>query len=162
VNDFTNARQTSQVPSGWDGKTAPVDGNSFDETYAVMIKNIQIAYPNAIVIPLSTLFTMRGTDNGYTLLNGYNLTQSDYDDSIERVARLMRVPYVSVERCGFSRSNFYPIFAIDSDTVPTHPNARGQKVVGEYLADVLPQIIHAFTNNVPEYVPPESEPEPEE
>ena len=155
VNDYSYAQQASQKPSGWNGKTAPVSGNSFDETYAVMIKNIQAAYPNAVVVCLSTWFTMRGTDNGYTLLNGEGLTQADYDEAIERVAKYMRVPYINVERCGFSRSNFYPIFAIDSSTIPTHPNARGQLTMGEFLADVLPPIVNSFARNVPEYEPPE-------
>lgn len=150
VNDYTYAQQASQKPSGWEGKTAPVNGNSFDETYAVMIKNIQTAYPNAVVVCLSTWFTMRGTDNGYTLLNGEGLTQTDYDEAIERIAKYMRVPYINVERCGFSRSNFYPTYAEDSSSIPTHPNARGQRIMGELLANVLPQIINAYTWNVPE------------
>lgn len=144
VNDYTYAQQASQKPSGWDGKTAPISGNSFDETYAVMIKNIQTAYPNAVVVCLSTWFTMRGTDNGYTLLNGEGLTQTDYDEAIERVAKYMRVPYINVERCGFSRSNFYPTYAQDSSTIPTHPNKNGQKVMGEFLANVLPEIVKGF------------------
>lgn len=150
VNDYSYAQQASQKPSGWDGTTAPVNGNSFDETYAVMIKNIQTAYPNAVVVCLSTWFTMRGTDNGYTLLNGEGLTQADYDEAIERVAKYMRVPFINVEKCGFSRSNFYPTYAEDSSSIPTHPNARGQRVMGEYLADILPQLVHSFTSNAPE------------
>ena len=144
VNDYTYAEQSSQTPSNWDGSTAPVSGNSFDETYAVMIKNIQTAYPNAIVVCLSTFFTMRGTDNGYTLVNGEGLTQADYDKAIEKVARLMRVPYISVDTCGFSRSNYYPTYAQDSSTIPTHPNEAGQKVIGEYISCVLPAIVKAF------------------
>ena len=150
VNDYSYAQQASQKPSGWDGKETPINGNSFDETYAVMIKNIQTAYPNAVVVCLSTWFTMRGTDNGYTLLNGEGLTQTEYDEAIERVAKYMRVPFINVERCGFSRSNFYPTYAEDSSSIPTHPNARGQRIMGELLADVLPQIINAYTRNVPE------------
>lgn len=157
VNDYSYAQQTTQIPSSWEGKTAPVKGNSFTETYACMIKEIQEAYPSAIVVCLSTWFTMRGTDNGFTLLNGEGYTQADYDAEIEKVARIMRVPYINVEKCGFSRSNFYPTFAEDSSTIPTHPNARGQRVMGEYLADILPQLVHSFTSNTPE-----PEPEPEE
>lgn len=149
VNDYSYAEQSSQIPSNWEGKTAPVKGNSFTETYACMIKEIQTAYPNAIVVCLSTWFTMRGTDNGFTLLNGEGYTQADYDAEIERVAKIMRVPYINVEQCGFSRSNFYPTFAVDSSTIPTHPNARGQRVMGEYIADILPQIVRGFVKNVP-------------
>ena len=149
INDYTYAEQASQKPSNWDGTTTPIKGNSFDETYACMIKEIQTAYPTAIVVCLSTWFSMRGTDNGYTLTNNGGLTQADYDNVIEKVAKIMRVPYINVEQCGFSRSNFYPTYAEDSSTIPTHPNARGQRVMGEYLADVLPQLIHSFTSNTP-------------
>lgn len=149
VNDYSYAEQSSQIPSNWEGKTAPVKGNSFTETYACMIKEIQEAYPSAIVVCLSTWFTMRGTDNGFTLLNGEGYTQADYDAEIERVAKIMRVPYINVEQIGFSRSNFYPNFAIDSASIPTHPNARGQKTMGEYLADVIPQIVRGFVKNAP-------------
>ena len=144
VNDYSYAQQASQKPNNWDGTTTPIKGNSFDETYAVMIKDIQTAYPNAIVVCLSTWFTMRGTDNGYTLLNTEGLTQADYDSAIERVARIMRVPFISVDCCGFSRSNFYPTYAEDSSTIPTHPNKVGQKIMGNHIANVLPQIVKAF------------------
>lgn len=146
VNDYTYAEQSSQTPGTWDGTTAPVKGNSFDETYACMIKEIQTTYPNALVVCLSTWFTMRGTDNGYTLLNGEGLTQSDYDNAIEKVARLMRVPYINVGKCGFNRSNFYPTYASDSSTIPTHPNVQGQRVMGEYIADNLQYIANSFVN----------------
>ena len=144
LNDYAYAEQSSQMPSNWDGTTAPVKGNSFDETYACMIKEIQTTYPTAIVVCLSTWFSMRGTDNGYTLTNGEGLTQADYDNAIEKVAKIMRVPYINAEMCGFSRSNYYPTYAEDSSTVPTHPNAAGHKVMGEYLANVIPSIVKAF------------------
>lgn len=144
VNDYTYAQQASQIPGSWDGSNAPTSGNSFDETYAVMIKNIQTAYPNAIVICLSTWFTMRGTDNGYTLINGEGFTQADYNTAIEKVARIMRVPFISMDTCGFNRSNFYPTYAIDSNTIPTHPNRAGHKVMGEYLANVLPSLVKSY------------------
>lgn len=148
VNDYTYAEQASQLPNEWDGKTAPVKGNSFTETYACMIKDIQTAYPNAIIICLSTWFTMRGTDNGYTLLNDEGYTQADYDSEIEKVAKIMRVPYINAEICGFNRNNFYPKYAQDSITIPTHPNANGQRVMGKYLANIIPPIVHAYLNNI--------------
>ncbi len=147
VNDYSYANSAQHNPSNWDGKTAPTSGSSFTETYARMIRDIQEAYPSAIIICLSTFFTQRGTDNGYTYVNGTGYTQPDYDAEIEKVARLMRVGYVNMEQCGFNRYNFYPTFAEDSSTTPTHPNARGQRTMGEYLADVVPQIVNSFTKN---------------
>ena len=144
VNDYTYANSSQHNPNSWNGKTTPVSGNSFTETYACMIKDIQDAYPNAIIVCLSTWFTMRGTDNGYTLVNGTGYTQADYDNEIEKVAKIMRVQYINVETCGFNRNNFYPTYAQDSSTIPTHPNATGQKVMGEYIANYLPDLLSAF------------------
>lgn len=146
VNDYSYANSQAHNPINWDGKTSPVKGNSFGETYACMIKDMQAAYPKAIIICLSTWFTMRGTDNGYTLINGTGYTQSDYDKEIENVCEIMRVHFVNVEKCGFNRSNFYPTYAEDSETIPTHPNAKGQAVMGKYLADIIPQLVNAFVN----------------
>lgn len=157
VNDYSYANSDAHIPSDWDGHTEPVSGNSFSETYACMIKDIQEAYPEAIIVCLSTWFTQRGTDNGYTYVNAMGYTQPDYDADIERVARIMRVSYINCEQMGFNRYNFYPNFAQDSSTIPTHPNATGQRTMGEYIADMIPQIVNSFTRNAPEYVPPEEE-----
>ena len=153
VNDYSYANSAQHNPGTWDGHTEPVSGNSFTETYACMIKNIQERYPEAVVVCLSTFFTMRGTDNGYTLLNGTGYTQPDYDKEIEKVARIMRCAYINMEQLGFNRFNYYPNFAQDSETIPTHPNALGQRTMGEFLADVLPQIVHSFTENAPDPEP---------
>jgi lysophospholipase L1-like esterase len=147
VNDFSYAQSKQHNPNDWDGKNAPVKGNSFTETYACMIKDIQSAYPNAIVICLSTWFTMRGTDNGYTRVNGTGYTQADYNAEIRKVAELMHVPFIDVSQCGFNRNNFYPNYATDSASIPTHPNSVGHKIMGTYLADTVSQIVRAFVNN---------------
>lgn len=155
VNDYSYANSPAHNPGEWDGHTEPIDGNSFTETYACMIKNIQERYPEAIVVCMSTLFTQRGTDNGYTYVNDTGYTQPDYDKEIEKVARIMRCAYINMEQLGFNRFNYYPNFAVDSSATPTHPNALGQRTMGEYIADVLPQLVNSFTKNAPE-------PEPEE
>jgi lysophospholipase L1-like esterase len=131
-------------PLEWDGKTAPVLTNSFTEAYVCMIKKIQTNYPNAIVIACSTWFTMRGEDNGYTLThtsNGHVYTQADYDRAIENVCKQMRIPYICVNDIGFNRNNFYPTYASDSATIPTHTNAAGQRVMGLAVAEkILPLV----------------------
>ena len=67
VNDYTYAQSAQSEPLAWDGLTTPVLGDSFTEAYACMIKKLQTNYPQALVVALSSWFTMRGTDNGYTL-----------------------------------------------------------------------------------------------
>lgn len=147
VNDYTYAESAQSEPLPWDGKTAPTEGDSFTETYACMIKKLQTNYPNALIVCLSTWFTMRGTDNGYTLTHavGSNIyTQADYDAAIKHVAEIMHVPYIDVSNIGFNRANFYPTYASDSSTIPTHPNAAGQKVMGLAIAAKLPELVKAF------------------
>ena len=157
VNDYSYARADAHIPGDWDGHSEPIRGHSFTETYACMIHDIQEAYPEAIIICLSTLFTMRGTDNGYTLVNDEGFTQPDYDADIEKVARIMRVGFLNMEQIGFNRYNYYPNFVQDSATIPTHPNATGQRTMGEYIADMIPQLVNSFTRNAPEFVPEEEE-----
>ena len=147
VNDYTYALSAQSEPLSWDGTTTPVLGNSFTEAYACMIKKLQTNYPNAMVVPLSTWFTMRGTDNGYTLTHavGNNTyTQTDYNNAIESVCKQMHVPFMRVDNIGINRNNMYPNYAIDSSTIPTHPNANGQKLMGEWIAKHLVTLISGF------------------
>ena len=146
VNDYTYAMSAQSEPLAWDYDNAPTEGASFTETYACMIKKLQTNYPNAIIVALSTWFTMRGDDNGYVLTHsvantGNTWEQADYDDAIKNVCQHMRVPYLCVNQVGFNRNNFYPTYATDSSTIPTHPNPAGQAVMGNFVAAQLPAIV---------------------
>lgn len=145
VNDYTYAQSVQSEPLEWDGKTAPTLGDSFTEAYACMIKKLQTNYPNALIVALSTFFTMRGTDNGYTLshtVGSHVYTQADYNAAIEKVANIMHIPYIRVDDVGFNRSNMYPTYAVDNSTIPTHPNAAGHKLIGETLAYRLSALVN--------------------
>lgn len=147
VNDYTYAESAQSEPLDWDGKTAPIIGNSFTEAYACMIKKLQTNYPNAIIVALSTWFTMRGTDNGYTLthtVGSHVYTQQDYNDKIRYVAEQMHIPYVDVSNIGINRNNMYPTYAQDSSTIPTHPNANGQMLMGNAIANKLIELVGAY------------------
>lgn len=147
VNDYTYAQSAQSEPLDWDGLTAPTLGDSFTEAYACMIKKLQTNYPNAIVVALSSWFTMRGDDNGYTLTHtvGSNkYTQTDYNSKIEYVCKQMHIPYIDVSNIGFNRSNFYPTYASDSSTIPTHPNATGHAVMGKAIAQKLPVLVKGY------------------
>ena len=151
VNDYTYAQSAQSEPLEWNGKTTPVLGNSFTEAYACMIKKLQTNYPNALVVPLTTWFTMRGDDNGYTLTHtvGSNVyTQTDYNDAIKKVSDIMHVPCIEVDNIGINKENMYPTFAVDSSTIPTHPNAEGQKLMGEHIAEILPIIAKAYAEHL--------------
>lgn len=151
VNDYTYAQSAQSEPLAWDGLAAPVLGDSFTEAYACMIKKIQTNYPQAVVVALSTFFTMRGTDNGYTLthaVGSHVYTQSDYNAAIENVAKIMHIPFIRMDDIGMNRANMYPTYAVDSSTIPTHPNAQGQKLMGEQLAYRLPVAISGFAETI--------------
>lgn len=146
VNDYTYAMSAQSEPLDWDGLTAPVLGNSFTEAYACMIKKLQTNYPQALVVAFSTFFTMRGTDNGYTLTHtvGSNVyTQADYNSKIQYVCDAMHIPCFRMDNIGINRANMYPTYAVDSSTIPTHPNANGQKLIGEAAALKLIQLAKA-------------------
>lgn len=151
VNDYTYAQSAQSEALPWDGHTTPVLGNSFTEAYACMIKKLQTNYPNALIVPLTTWFTVRGTDNGYTLTHtvGSNVyTQADYNDAIKKVSDIMHVPCIEVDNIGINKENMYPTFAVDSSTIPTHPNAEGQKLMGEHIAEILPIIARAYAEHL--------------
>ena len=147
LNDYTYAQSAQSEPLAWNGKSAPTLGNSFTEAYACMIKKLQTNYPNALVAALSTWFTMRGTDNGYTLthtVGGNVYTQDDYNNAIINVTKQMHIPYIDVSNIGFNRGNFYPTYAQDSSTIPTHPNADGHAVIAKAVANKLPSLVNGF------------------
>lgn len=151
VNDYTYAQSAQSEPLAWNGTTTPVLGNSFTEAYACMIHKLQTNYPQAIVVALSTWFTMRGTSNGYTLTHtvGANVyTQSDYDNAIESVCKIMRIPFIRVSNIGMNPDNMYPTFAVDSSTIPTHPNANGQYLMGTHLAYTLPALVGSYADTL--------------
>ena len=149
VNDYTYAQSAQSEPLEWDGKSTPTLGDSFTEAYACMIKKLQTNYPNALVVALSTFFTMRGTDNGYTLThtvsgNSHVYTQADYNAAIENVANLMHIPFIRMDDIGINRSNMYPTYASDSASTPTHPNAAGHKLMAEQLSVRLSAVARGY------------------
>lgn len=149
LNDYTYAQSGQSAPLEWDGTSEPVDLASFTQQYAIMIKQIQTNYPNASIVACSTNFSLRGDSNGYTrthTVGTTKYTQYDYDTAIEHVCGLMNIPYIDISRIGFNPGSYYNAYASDSSTIPTHPNARGQKVLGAYVADRLTEILGPIMN----------------
>lgn len=147
LNDYTYALSEQSEPIAWNGKTAATEGANFTETYACMIRKLQNNYPNCIIVCLSTTFSERGVDNGFTYTHSVGnrvYTQNDYDMAIKSVCEKMHAVYLDLSNTGFNRFNFYPTYAIDSNVTPTHPNATGQYVLGKAIADKLPYLIKGF------------------
>lgn len=150
TNDFTYSQQSTTPLGNWDGKT-PINradvlsgDSTFMETYANLISVLHTNYPKAIVVCLSLFFTNRGTSNGTTRVNDMNKLISDYNDSIERVCKIMGVPFIDVYNVGFNYENYYPTYASDSSSVPTHPNATGHRVIGAAVAEKIVPLVSAY------------------
>lgn len=150
TNDYTYAAEGTTPLGDWDGHTA-VDReavlagqSTFAESYASMLAELHENYPNAIVVGVSLFFTKRGTDLGCSRTNAVGKTAADYNDVIERVCKIMGVPYISIYDVGFNDDNYYDTYAEDSDTETTHPNALGHAVIAKRMIEALPRVIQQF------------------
>lgn len=147
VNDYTYSQSAQSEPLTWDPLTTPTVGDSFTEAYAGMIRKIRTNYPDAMIVALSTFFTQRGTASGMTYYHtssGHRYTQQDYNDKIKFVCEQLHVPYIDVSNVGFSPDNYYPTYAQDDATHPTHPNAAGQRVIGLTVAAKLKELAAGY------------------
>lgn len=137
VNDYSY-----NAPLGdWDGTTSlNNDTSTFRSAYATMINRVRSSYPNALIIAITPWFNQRGTDLGATYKNSLNLTMGDYVKAIKDVCDIMGVPVIDGYNIGFNKYNYYPTYCIDSETTPTHPNAKGQRVMGETITSELKQV----------------------
>lgn len=150
LNDWTYSKETTTPLGDWDGRTAinradVLSGNStFMESYASMLHVLHTNYPSAIIVCASMFFSARGTSNGITKVNDLGYTESDYSDAIEKVCKIMHVPFIRVDNVGFNYDNYYPTYAIDSETKPTHPNWCGQAVIAKRFIEELPKLVQQF------------------
>ena len=67
-------------------------------------------------------------------------TENDYSDAIERVCKIMGVPFIDVYNVGFNYENYANIYASD-DTTATHPNAKGHAVIAKRMIEELPKVV---------------------
>lgn len=152
ANDWTYSKSTTTPLGDWNGRTAidrtaVTSGQStFMESYASMIHELQNNYPNAIIVCSSLEFTCRGTSNGITKLNNMGYTEADYTNAIERVCKIMGVPFIDVYNVGFTFENYYPTYCIDSETEATHPNAAGHAVIAKRFIEELPRLVKQFVH----------------
>lgn len=142
INDYTYMSSQSQFGT-WDGKTAlgtaadmsDYANTTFRQAYATMLARIQKKYPNAKIFCITPFYSGRGsTDTGVTFLNTLGLTETDYSNAIKDIAEIFGVKIIDGSKMNFNRFNFYPEYAEDSSTTPTHPNANGHLVIGTEIA----------------------------
>lgn len=150
TNDWTYSKSSTTPLGDWNGRTA-VDRNAvvsgqstFMESFASMVDKLHENYPSAIVVCLSMFYTCRGTDLGCTRVNDMGYTESDYSDAVEKVCKIMGVPYIDIYDVGFNFDNYYPTYSIDSSTEATHPNALGHAVIAKRIIDKLPKLVRQF------------------
>lgn len=127
----------------WNGHTTldTSDISTFREAYANMINRIHSVYPYALIVCLKPWYWRQPvTAKEQAIVNGGDKTYKDYWDAICEIADLMSCPVIDGITIGFNPWNYYPTFCVDSETKPVHPNAMGQKVMGETVADAIEHV----------------------
>ena len=141
-NDYTYDDDADEFGS-WDGTTAlgeqadmsDYDTSDFHKAYGTMLARLKMTYPDAQIYCITPFYSSRRTtDTGCTYLNAIDKQLSDYAEAIKKIAAIFNVHVLDGLDIGFNRYNYYPTYAQDSSTTPTHPNALGHKIIGEALA----------------------------
>lgn len=141
TNDFSHANPNIGSYNGL--QTFPTTNNDFRSAYALMLQRIRQAYPNSDIFCCSLPFFVRVPTNKFVpQQNSEPQTVTNYSNAIKEIANLMNCQFIDLSKCGFTPTNYYPTYCIDSETNPTHPNAKGQKVI----ADVISNYIYDFYN----------------
>lgn len=147
TNDWTYSNQSTTPLGSWDGRTAVsradvlAGQSTFMESYASLIDKLHENYPKAIVVCASLYYVSRGTDLGITRVNDMGYTIPDYNAAIEKVCKIMGVPFIDIYNIGFTYDNYYPTYSQDSDTVPAHANSTGQGVIAKRYIEELPRLV---------------------
>lgn len=145
VNDYSYMSNNNQF-GDWDGTTAlgsaadlsDYINTDFERAYATMIARNRKSYPNTKIVCITPWFCQRKTtDTGVTYLNDIGKQECDYGTAIRKIANIMNVKVIDGTSIGFNRYNYYPTYAQDSSTIPTHPNATGQTYMGHAIAREL-------------------------
>ncbi len=127
----------------WDGHTTLDTTNihTFREAYANMINRMHEAYPYALIVCLKPWYWRQPvTAKEQAITNDDDRTYKDYWDAICQIADLMSCPVIDGITIGFNPWNYYPTFCEDNANMPVHPNALGQKIMGETVADAMKNV----------------------
>lgn len=111
----------------------PID--DFSAAYSIMLQQIKDNYPRATIICISPWFTQRGKLDGKAYRNELGLTIDEYSHNVDRISSEWDCLFFDANVIGFTKENYYPTYCIDSEECPTHPNAAGQKLIGETLSE---------------------------
>lgn len=112
---------------------------TFEDAYHLMINRMQARYKSAKIYCLSLpIFVRTNTDKTGIEKNDEEKTVFDYNEVIRRVSNQRSCEYIDLNGCGITRQNMYPTYAIDYETIPTHPNSLGHDV---YAKRILSQLL---------------------
>lgn len=112
---------------------------TFEDAYHLMINRMQARYKSAKIYCLSLpIFVRTNTDKTGIEKNDEEKTVFDYNEVIRMVSNQRSCEYIDLNGCGITRQNMYPTYAIDYETIPTHPNNIGHDV---YAKRILSQLL---------------------
>nr|DAG09924.1 MAG TPA: GDSL-like Lipase/Acylhydrolase [Caudoviricetes sp.] len=111
---------------------------TFEDAYHLMINRMQARYKSAKIYCLSLpIFVRTNTDKTGIEKNDEEKTVFDYNEVIRRVSNQRSCEYIDLNGCGITRQNMYPTYAIDYETIPTHPNSLGHDVYAKRILSRL-------------------------
>lgn len=111
---------------------------TFEDAYHLMINRMQARYKSAKIYCLSLpIFVRTNTDKTGIEKNDEEKTVFDYNEVIRMVSNQRSCEYIDLNGCGITRQNMYPTYAIDYETIPTHPNSFGHDVYAKRILSRL-------------------------
>ena len=126
INDF--AKDNNIVCGTYEGKTTVPTAttiNAITEAYGVLLKKLQVAYPNARIFVCRILpeqFASEMSDsyaNGFPIINpNDSVTLTELNERIEKIANAFGCGVIPMDKCG---ATFFNIMTYTGDGL--HPNA---------------------------------------
>ena len=112
----------------------------FVKALMLTVKKLREAYPLAAIVMCTLPAFKRVNYSSFPVNNGENSIQ-DYNKAVKEVADYCGCCVIDFAKDGITYENLYiGGYVTDSATIPTHPNAKGHKVMGlKAIADFTSQ-----------------------
>lgn len=137
VNDFSHSPYAVLTDGYFDAlnwqypETDVVSGNyGFKEGMARTVRNLRIMWPNAKIF-MCTLNTFKRVNYEHFPINNGLYTLPQLNDAIRECADFFGCGLIEFDKDGITFENCYSGgYITDSETIPTHPNDKGHRVMG--------------------------------
>ena len=142
INDFGYGDN----PAGsWNMTSLPEEGNQteFDKAYALCVKKVMAAYPNAEVFCCTLLETPSSYDDnaGWPVNSKGGATLNDYNNKIRDIAHLFGANIIDLHACGMTYFNCVN-YCVDN----LHPNVQGAQLLArKAISDICAQSIYSHS-----------------